>query len=88
MLSPISGTIGNSVLTVVVDPADGTAYKHQIASFTPISGSTLEMSDMLVCRLYRKATDISDNYNAAAGGLEIDIHYEIDTLGSSEQYTK
>ena len=43
------------------------------------------LSSMLVCRLYRSA---SDSYGGDAGLLEIDFHYEIDSDGSRQEYTK
>jgi hypothetical protein len=47
------------------------------------SGKTL--SSMLVCRLYRSA---SDTYSGDAGLLEIDFHYQVDSDGSNQEYTK
>jgi hypothetical protein len=37
---------------------------------------------MLVCRLFRDATNAGDDYNDDAGALEFDFHYKANTLGS------
>lgn len=73
----------------VADPADGTALKHQIAPLGTIDGSGIDsLSTMIICALTRVATDGSDTYTNDAALLEIDFHYEIDTLGSSDEFTK
>lgn len=50
-----------------------------------ISGWTL--SNVLKVRLYRDNT-VDGNYAAAVGFLYFDIHVEINTLGSDEEYVK
>ncbi|MFC1878993.1 hypothetical protein ACFLZW_03685 [Chloroflexota bacterium] len=72
----------------MTDAADGTAYKHQIASFAAISGTGKTLSSVLLCRIYRKAGDGSDNYDADAALLEFDIHYEVDAFGSDSEFVK
>ncbi len=54
-----------------------------------------EASSMMVCRVYRDATDVTDTYGDAAGGakldaglLEIDFHYQINSRGSIEEDDK
>lgn len=69
-----------------------TADKHHISRIgvgaTGIDGTNKKISSMLVCRVFRDATNGDDNYNYDAGLLEIDFHYEIDSLGSEEEYVK
>jgi hypothetical protein len=45
---------------------------------------------MLVCRLFRDAAGVggTDDYDDDAGLLEIDFHYEIDTIGSRTETAK
>lgn len=72
----------------VIDAADGTAWKHQKAFFSPIVGTGKTISSMLVCRLYRNPTDAEDTYGSDAAFLEIDFHFEQDTLGSQTASSK
>ena len=82
----IDGTFGATTAISISDDADGTAYKHQIADFAAISGSGKTMSSMLVCRLYRDVSE--DDYDNSAAFLEFDFHYQINSLGSKEEYVK
>jgi hypothetical protein len=67
----------------VLAAASGVAYAHQKSSFAPISGSAItKVSTMLICSLSRIGGDSSDTYASDAALLEIDFHYQIDTLGS------
>lgn len=74
--------------------ADGTtdtdtADKHLITPLGDISGEGKQVSDMLICKLSRLGGDASDTYNnQQARFLEFDIHYEIDGLGTAQEYTK
>lgn len=101
----MGGTFGNTVMisgsTPVVAPT--AAGQHTVTALTPItSGITpnnLEISTVLVCRLFRNSivtaanstlhggTDI-DTYSGGAGLLGFDIHYESDFPGSRDQTTK
>jgi len=62
-------------------------WQHLIASFGAISGTGKTMNSILVCRLYRDATNAADTYVNEAGLLSFDIHFEIDKLGSDGSYT-
>jgi hypothetical protein len=68
-------------------PADANvvANKHYMTDFTSITPNASQgkgLSSMLVCRLFRDATSLTDNYEHDAGLLEFDIHFGIDTIGS------
>lgn len=60
--------------------------KHYLTAFPDISGEGNGISSMLVCRIFRDASN--DNYNDFVGLLEFDIHYQIDSLGSRFLYRK
>lgn len=65
--------------------------KHYITEFDPISPTEDQnkISSMLICRVFRDASNATyDTYDADAGLLEIDFHYQIDTIGSREEYIK
>jgi hypothetical protein len=73
-------------------PADANvvAGRHYITALTTMTPSATQdgISSMLVCRLYRVAADAADNYEHDAGLLQFDFHFEIDSLGSDQEYTK
>ena len=66
-------------------------YEHVITplgSSGGIDGSGKTLSSMLVCRLFRNSSAGTDNYAGDAGLLEIDFHFQIDSDGSNQEYTK
>lgn len=81
----ITGTFGNTATVSVTDASDEVAKKHQLGFLTNIDMSSytdpLNISIMLVCRLYRDVSD-GDDYGADAFLLEIDFHYQSDADGS------
>lgn len=70
--------------------ADYVAGKHYISEFADITpGATQNgISAILIGRLFRKSNDAADNYTNKAGLLYIDIHYQLNSLGSTDEYTK
>lgn len=53
-----------------------------------ISGTGKTVSSMLLIRLTRLTTDVNDAFTGGAFLLSFDIHYEIDSFGSSAEYVK
>jgi hypothetical protein len=89
----IGGTFGNSTIiyTKTTTSGDATlvADKHYMSNFTAIANGSHTISSMLVCRIFRNATDATDDtYDDDAGLLEIDFHYEADMVGSRGISTK
>jgi len=68
-----------------VNSVGGVAWEHLIAEFDEID-IPFDISCMLMCALYRDVSE--DNYGASAALLEFDIHVEIDSLGSREEFRK
>ena len=62
--------------------------KHYISNFPAISGEGKELSSMMVCRLFRDVSNANDTFNDFAGLLEFDIHFQIDSTGSRQEYIK
>lgn len=64
--------------------------RHYYTSLGTISGTGKTISSMLLCRIFRDATGTggTDDYGDDAGLLEIDFHYQVDAIGSSEELTK
>jgi hypothetical protein len=82
----IDGTFGNTASLTGTDSGDGTAFKHQLCELGTIDGSSLTLSAVLICRLWRdvSADDLSD----LACAVSVDFHYQRDSPGSTEEYTK
>lgn len=79
---------GSWTTIYVVDPGDGTAYKHQIAAFEEIVGTGKTISSILSIEISRQGGEGTDTYTADALFKEFDIHYEVDSNGSDEEYVK
>jgi hypothetical protein len=76
----------NSVIGAIGTPS---GYgQHLITDLGTINGTGLGISSIILCRLFRAATDGADTYANTTGLLSIDFHFEIDTEGSRTQYTK
>jgi len=46
------------------------------------------VSSILICRIWRDSGRAADTYVGDAGGLSLDFHYEINSIGSHSEYTK
>ncbi|MFC1622062.1 hypothetical protein ACFL13_01620 [Patescibacteria group bacterium] len=80
------GTFSDTTIVTKTQAASGTAYEHQIADFAAISGTGQAESSMLICRVYRDATDGSDDYGSDVALLEIDFHFQIEKMGTDDEY--
>lgn len=77
-----------STTTLATNSYDITAnsqYKHILSPLVTISGSGKTISSVLLCRVYRAATDTN---TGAMILTDVDFHYQIDTLGSSQETSK
>lgn len=79
---------GTFTAITILDAGDGTAYKHQIADFATISGTGKTISSILSLKISRLGGDGTDTYNADALLKEFDIHYQINSFGSDDEYVK
>jgi hypothetical protein len=83
---------GNSTIIYAdtdIDAATGTtAMRHTITPFAALTPTSAQdgLSSILICRLFRNSSDAADTYTGKAGLLYIDVHIEIDKLGSNEEY--
>jgi len=92
-LVAVGGSFPNTVIITSnsLIPECGTpaaAGLHLITPFSPVSGAGLDISSVMVCRLFRAVGNASDTFSSSVGLLGFDIHYEQDTQGSREQWTK
>lgn len=68
----------------------GVAYDH-IATDLKVQGITglgIGISAVIIGRLYRDTTSVNDTYGNTAFLHYIDFHYEVDTIGSRQEWTK
>lgn len=72
----------------ILGAGSGTAFKHQLISFGAISGVGMKISSILSIKISRIGGDASDTYTADALLKEVDIHFEIDSVGSKNLYVK
>ena len=75
------------------EDADVTAKKHYVSKFTAlVPGTTADgLSSILIGRLFRDSADAGDTYNATGakcGLLYIDAHFQINSIGSTDEYSK
>jgi len=62
--------------------------RSMITPLGSISGTDKTVSSMLLIRLTRFTTDANDNFTGGAFILSFDLHYEIDSFGSSTEFAK
>ncbi len=67
------------------------ADRHYLTGLGTIDMSAVDsVSAMIICRVFRDATGAlqTDDYASDVALLEVDFHFEIDTMGSRSEYTK
>ena len=79
-------SVGNSIIGGI-GAITGTG-QHLITSLPVISGANIDISTVIVCRLYRATGDSNDTFANEVGLLSMDFHYQIDTEGSRSEFTK
>lgn len=89
----INGNFGTMATADLSDACDGTDHKHQMTPEVQISGTDKNISSMLLCNVKRTDTGTDDTWASTTTGqlpllLEIDFHYEIDTVGSRARTSK
>lgn len=67
------------------------ANRHYLTEIGIIDMAGIDsVSCMILCRLFRDAsgTGSTDDYTSDAALIEVDFHYEIDAMGSEDEYIK
>jgi hypothetical protein len=86
------GSIGSafpaSASVIVTNDGAITQYEHRVINFGAISGTSKTMSSIIAVAIERTGTDAYDIYDDAIGFLGFDVHYQTDSLGSSQEYIK
>lgn len=89
----INANFGVMATLDLSDACDGTDWKHQMTPDVTITGTDKGISSMLICNVKRTDTGTDDTWASTTSGqlpllLEIDFHYQIDTVGSRESSSK
>lgn len=90
--SNLGAVFGNTTIIFANDTEQGDASlvqnKHYLTELGEIDGTGKTLSSMLICRVFRDAAGAlaTDDFPADAGLLEVDFHYEIESLGSDTEY--
>jgi len=83
---PTEWTTISNASAVGTYPGSGTYIN--ITAFPPIDMTGYNISAMVVFRLARVGADASDTLAADISLLEFDIHYQVDSDGSAQEFTK
>jgi hypothetical protein len=90
----IGAVFGDTVIVYAdtdTESATGTtANEHKVTPFAAISPTTDQdgISSVLIGRLFRNSAADEDTYTGKAGLLYIDAHYQLNSIGSNDEYTK
>jgi hypothetical protein len=79
----MNDVFGKTTTIYTYDPANSDANDQIYQSFGLQDGTGKKVSSMLVCRIFRDATNPKDTYAHDIGLLEVDFHVKNNSLGSS-----
>jgi hypothetical protein len=67
-----------------------TKNRHMLSKFNDIypTASQSGFSSIIMCRLFRDSANTGDTYSGNCGLLYFDLHYEVDSFGSNQEYVK
>lgn len=77
---------GNTTIITATAAAPASAKEQTITSLGTIDGSNLRESSILNCRFFRKAGDAADTLTGDACAMSFDVHFEIEKMGTDEEY--
>ena len=80
--------LGISTTPVPGTPDINTADYHMITGFDNIDMTGETLSTCILFEVSRVGGDAADTYGADARLLEFDVHYQIDSLGSAEEFSQ
>jgi hypothetical protein len=83
-----AGTFPTATTTTMTVAKSVVLNYHSMDSFSPISGTGKEISSILICDLSRNSSSAADTYTATAYLAEVDIHLELNTMGSKDELEK
>lgn len=94
----VDGTFGNTTIITsdASTPATATTSgdttlvvdKHYVTLIGTISGTGRDISSMLICRVFRNSSHADDDLIQDAFAFELDLHFEVNTMGSRYAFSK
>lgn len=72
---------------VTVDVQNNAVNEHLVTEIATITGSGFDISECIICSLHRNV-GVANDYGHAAYMVSLDLHYQIDTIGSRQEWTK
>jgi len=73
--------------TTTVDVQNYAADDHIITDIVTMTGTNYKISEVIICSLKRD-TGVANNYGDEAYVASMDVHYQVDTMGSREELAK
>lgn len=77
-----------TVSAVAGTPDNDTANEILISSFGELAMTGKTISSLIIWKLSRIGGDAADTYGADARLFEFDLHFEIDSMGSDDEFVK
>jgi hypothetical protein len=89
-MANVNAAFPASSTATMTDSVTGTDHYHEISPSATITSTAAQVSAMLMCAI-KRSTD--DTWAGTSSGqlpllLEVDFHYQIDTLGSRQELVK
>jgi hypothetical protein len=89
----INGAFASMATADLQDACNGVNHEHNMTPDVEIAGTGKTVSSMLVCNIKRTDTGTDDTWAGTGSGslpmlLEIDFHFQIDTVGSRQRTSK
>jgi len=73
--------------TITVDVQNDSADDHLIDNLVTMTGTNYKISEVIICSLTRD-TAVANDYATNAYLVSVDVHYEVDTMGSRQTLAK
>lgn len=81
-------TFPTTTTIYVTQAGSGVVDRQQMVSFADISGTGVDITDVLAFRLFRDSNNAADTFTGNAFLHQVGIHYEADTCGSRARTSK
>jgi hypothetical protein len=85
--SPTESWPASSAGTATVDVQNDSADDHLVDDVATLTGAGFKISEVIICSLKRD-TAVANNYGDEAYVVSIDVHYQVNTLGSRQEWVK
>jgi len=79
----VNGVIPAATTIYATSATPGVTLKHSSVALPSIAGTTKRA--VMICRLFRDATNIGDTYANDAFGVCFSLNYEVNSLGSQNR---